>query len=438
MDARAVIARLRQKEIPTAEELSWFAEGLASGAVSDAQAGAFAMAVCLNGLLPEARSALTLAMRDSGDVLTWDLPGPVVDKHSTGGVGDCVSLLLAPALAECGAFVPMISGRGLGHTGGTLDKLEAIPGLSTQVAQDRLAGIVADVGCAIVGATARIAPADKRLYAVRDVTATVESLDLITASILSKKLAASPEALVLDVKIGSGAFMKTTAEARALATSLVETANAAGCPTQALITDMNQPLVPSLGNALEVAEVMRALTGAQRGPATGPIIDITVALGGAVLRQAGLVESVEAGEAQIAATLAEGRAAERFAKMVAAQGGPVGFAEKWQRFLPEAPVILEVTAEHAGYVNAIDGEALGLLVVRLGGGRMIESDRVDLAVGISDLLPLGTKIAKGDVIARIHAAHTDAAQYAMLALRAAVSIAPAAPDLLPLVHERIG
>ena len=435
MDARAVIARLRQKEIPTAEELSWFAEGLASGAVSDAQAGAFAMAVCLNGLPSEARSALTLAMRDSGDVLTWDLPGPVVDKHSTGGVGDCVSLLLAP---ECGAFVPMISGRGLGHTGGTLDKLEAIPGLSTQVAQDRLAGIVADVGCAIVGATARIAPADKRLYAVRDVTATVESLDLITASILSKKLAASPEALVLDVKIGSGAFMKTTAEARALATSLVETANAAGCPTQALITDMNQPLVPSLGNALEVTEVMRALTGAQAGPATGPIIDITVALGGAVFRQAGLVESVEAGEAQIAATLAEGRAAERFAKMVAAQGGPVGFAEKWQRFLPEAPVILEVTAEHAGYVNAIDGEALGLLVVRLGGGRMIESDRVDPAVGISDLLALGTKIAKGDVIARIHAAHTDAAQDAMSALRAAVSIAPAAPDLLPLVHERIG
>ncbi|EEW59040.1 thymidine phosphorylase [Ruegeria sp. TrichCH4B] len=438
MDARAVIARLRQKEIPTAEELSWFAEGLASGAVSDAQAGAFAMAVCLNGLPPEARSALTLAMRDSGDVLTWDLPGPVVDKHSTGGVGDCVSLLLAPALAECGAFVPMISGRGLGHTGGTLDKLEAIPGLSTQVAQDRLARIVADVGCAIAGATARIAPADKRLYAVRDVTATVESLDLITASILSKKLAASPEALVLDVKIGSGAFMKTTEEARALATSLVETANAAGCPTQALITDMNQPLVPSLGNALEVAEVMRALTGAQAEPTTGPIIGITVALGGAVLRQAGLVESVEAGEAQIAATLAEGRAVERFAKMVAAQGGPVGFAEKWQRVLPEAPVIMEVTAEHAGYVNAIDGEALGLLVVRLGGGRMIESDRVDPAVGISDLLALGTKIAKGDVIARIHAAHTDAAQDAMSALRAAVSIAPAAPDLLPLVYERIG
>jgi thymidine phosphorylase len=433
MDARAVIARLRQKHTPSTEELRWFAEGLASGAVSDAQAGAFAMAICLNGLPAAARSDLTLAMRDSGDVLTWDLPGPVVDKHSTGGVGDCVSLLLAPALAECGAYVPMISGRGLGHTGGTLDKLEAIPGLSTEVTQDRLAGIVADVGCAIVGATARIAPADKRLYAVRDVTATVESLDLITASILSKKLAASPEALVLDVKIGSGAFMKTVEEARALATSLVETSKAAGCPTQALITDMNQPLVPALGNALEVAEVVRALTG----QSSGQIIEITVALGGALLQQAGLAPNQEAGETQIAAAIAEGRAAERFARMVAAQGGPSTELETWARALPQAPVCAEVTAEDAGYVAAIDGEALGLLVVRLGGGRMVESDRIDPAVGISDLLPLGAKVAKGDVIARVHAAHAEAAQDAISALRAAVRLAPAAPDLPPLLHERI-
>ncbi|WP_417816720.1 thymidine phosphorylase [Tritonibacter scottomollicae] len=433
MDARAVIAKLRQKQVPSAEDLTWFAQGLAGGEVSDAQAGAFAMAVCLNGLPPAARSALTLAMRDSGDVLTWDLPGPVVDKHSTGGVGDCVSLLLAPALAECGAYVPMISGRGLGHTGGTLDKLEAIPGLSTQVSQDQLSSIVGDVGCAVVGATARIAPADKRLYAVRDVTATVESLDLITASILSKKLAASPHALVLDVKIGSGAFMKTLEEARALATSLVETANAAGCPTQALITDMNQPLVPALGNALEVAEVMRALTG----QAAGPILDITVALGGGLLVQAGLAESIADGEAQIAAVLADGRAADRFARMVTAQGGPIDFAESWETVLPEAPVILEVTAESAGHVAAINGEALGLAVVRLGGGRMVESDRVDPAVGISDLVPLGANLSRGDVIARVHAAHMDAAQEATSALRAAVSIAPAAPGLPPLVHERI-
>lgn len=261
MDARAIIAALRQGKTPSDAEMRWFAEGLANGQVSDAQAGAFAMAVCLQGLDVEARRALTLAMRDSGDVLQWDLDGPVLDKHSTGGVGDCVSLLLAPALAECGAYVPMISGRGLGHTGGTLDKMEAIPGVSTQVSQDALQSMMRDVGCAIVGATAQIAPADKRLYAIRDVTATVESLDLITASILSKKLAAGTDALVLDVKLGSGAFMKTRAEAEALARSLSETANAAGCRTSALITDMNQPLAPALGNALEVAEVMRILTG---------------------------------------------------------------------------------------------------------------------------------------------------------------------------------
>jgi thymidine phosphorylase len=229
MDARSIIAKLRSREEPTGEELRWFAQGLADGTVSDAQAGAFAMAVCMGGLGDAGRAALTLAMRDSGDVLQWNLPGPVIDKHSTGGVGDCVSLLLAPALAEAGGFVPMISGRGLGHTGGTLDKMEAIPGLSTGVTQEKLTQIVADTGCAIVGATARIAPADRRLYAIRDVTGTVESLDLITASILSKKLAVSLDALVLDVKVGSGAFMKDMQDARALATALTETANAAGC-----------------------------------------------------------------------------------------------------------------------------------------------------------------------------------------------------------------
>ena len=261
MDARAIIARLRRKDTPTAAELAWFAAGLASGAVSDAQAGAFAMAVCLNGLGDAGRVALTIAMRDSGQVLTWDLPGPVLDKHSTGGVGDCVSLLLAPALAACGIYVPMISGRGLGHTGGTLDKLEAIPGVRTQVPEARLREIIASTGCAIVGASGQIAPADKRLYGIRDVTATVDSIDLITASILSKKLAAGLQGLVLDVKCGSGAFMKTDADAQALAQALVSTATGAGCPTAAFVTDMDQPLCPALGNAVEVAICMEVLSG---------------------------------------------------------------------------------------------------------------------------------------------------------------------------------
>ena len=435
MDARAIIAALRQGKTPNDAEMRWFAEGLANGQVSDAQAGAFAMAVCLQGLDVEARRALTLAMRDSGDVLHWDLDGPVLDKHSTGGVGDCVSLLLAPALAECGAYVPMISGRGLGHTGGTLDKMEAIPGVSTQVSQDALQSMMRDVGCAIVGATAQIAPADKRLYAIRDVTATVESLDLITASILSKKLAAGTDALVLDVKLGSGAFMKTRAEAEALARSLSETANAAGCRTSALITDMNQPLAPALGNALEVAEVMRILTG--QGGRDSALARLTEVQGGVLLAHGGLALDPEDGAAKIRAAIASGAVADRFARMVAAMGGPADFATTWQSVLPEAPVRRPVLAETAGYVSAIEGEALGLAVVRLGGGRMVESDIVDPAVGLAELAPLGAQLSRGGVIGVVHAADEAAADIAEKSLRAAYTLSQTAPVVPPLIHERI-
>lgn len=434
MDARSIIAKLRRRDVPDAAELRWFAQGLADGGVSDAQAGAFAMAVCMGALGAEGRAALTLAMRDSGDVLTWNLDGPVIDKHSTGGVGDCVSLMLAPALAECGAYVPMISGRGLGHTGGTLDKMEAIPGVTTQVGQERLADIVAQVGAAIVGATAQIAPADKRLYAIRDVTATVESLDLITASILSKKLAASPDALVLDVKVGSGAFMKTVDDAHALATALVETANAAGCRTSAVITDMNQPLARSLGNALEVAEIMRALTSGE----VSLLSQLSSALGGVLLADAGLVGSVDEGRSRIAEIIRDGRAAERFGRMIASVGGPVQFVENWARFLPEANVIQEVGARESGYVTAIDGEALGLAVVALGGGRQVESDEIDPAVGLSDVVRLGAKVQKGAPLAVIHANREDAARQAEATLRQAITLSDTAPDVPPLIHERIG
>ncbi|AZV77728.1 thymidine phosphorylase [Parasedimentitalea marina] len=433
MDARAIIATLRRGDTPTEDQLRWFARGLADDTVSDAQAGAFAMAVCLRGLGPEGRRALTLAMRDSGDVLNWDLDGPVLDKHSTGGVGDCVSLLLAPALAECGAYVPMISGRGLGHTGGTLDKMESIPGVTTQVPQDRLVQIMHEAGCAIVSATAQIAPADKRLYAIRDVTSTVESLDLITASILSKKLAASPDGLVLDVKLGSGAFMKTIDEARALASSLSQTANAAGCKTSAVITDMNQPLAPALGNALEVAEVMKALTGVTQGPLT----EITAVLGGILLADAGLAATEQDGADRMTAALSGGQVAERFGRMIAAVGGPAKFVDTWQRFLPEATVIQEITAKQAGYVTAIDGEALGLAVVSLGGGRMVESDLVNPAVGLSGLIRLGARVEKGTPIAVVHAAREDAARMAEATVHAAITIAPQAVDLPDLIHERI-
>lgn len=432
MDARAIIAHLRRGKTPSREELAWFAKGLADGTVSDAQAGAFAMGVCLRGLSEEGRVALTLAMRDSGDRMAWELPGPVLDKHSTGGVGDCVSLVLAPALAACGAYVPMISGRGLGHTGGTLDKMEAIPGLSTSLTEERFKEVVADVGCAIVSATAEIAPADKRLYAIRDVTATVESLDLITASILSKKLAAGLEGLVLDVKVGSGAFMKSVEEAQALADSLVSTANLAGCPTSAVISDMNQPLAASLGNALEVAECMKVLCG-QNG---GPLAELSVSLGGVLLANAGLAADVEEGVARMLDTLSSGKAAEIFGRMVAAMGGPIRFTEEWQRFLPEASIIREIKAPQAGIVQAIDGEALGLAVVGLGGGRQVESDVINPAVGFSDVVRLGDTVQAGQPLLRLNAAREDAAAAAEVAVRKAIVIGEGMPDIPPLVHER--
>lgn len=428
------MAKLRHGEPLVAEDLSWVAAALADGRLSDAQAGAFAMGVCRNGLSEAGRVALTRAMCASGHVLTWDLDKPVLDKHSTGGVGDCVSLVLAPALAACGAYVPMISGRGLGHTGGTLDKLEAIPGVGVMLDEARLRAVVSHVGCAIVGATGDIAPADKRLYAVRDVTATVDSLDLITASILSKKLAAGLEGLVLDVKVGSGAFMKDIGAARDLAQALVGTANAAGCPTQALISDMSQPLVPSLGNALEVAEVMRVLGGEEQGP----IVELCAALGGVLLAGAGLAKDASDGAAKITAAIADGRAAERFGAMIAALGGPVHFVEDWRRFLPEATVMREVTAPESGIVQFIDGEALGLVVVALGGGRVVESDPVDPAVGLSNVVRLGARVEKGQPLAVVHASRPMQADRAVTEVRAAIKLGDAPVSEPALIVERIG
>lgn len=432
MDARAIIAQIRRAGTPSDAELAWFTNGLATGDVTDAQAGAFAMAVCLNGLSDGGRVALTKGMRDSGTVMTWDLPGAVLDKHSTGGVGDPVSLILAPALAACGVFVPMVSGRGLGHTGGTLDKLDAIPGLSCDQSNAAFRKITRDVGCAIVSATGEIAPADKRLYAIRDVTATVESVDLICASILSKKLAAGLDGLVLDVKAGSGAFMKSVPEATALARALTETANGAGTATAAFITDMSQPLAPSLGNELEVAVCLDVLSGNRA--AAPRLHDLTVALCGRVLALAGHAEG-EA-EERVQAAIASGHAMDRFAAMVHAMGGPPDIAEDWHTHLPKAPVVGDIPAPTAGWITSIDGEALGQTVVHLGGGRKVETDRIDPRVGLSQVLPLGCKVAKGDPLATVHAATEADAQAAAKRVLSAITIG-AAPDLPDLIIERI-
>jgi thymidine phosphorylase len=432
MDARAIIETLRTGGEPTQAQLNWFAAGLANGAVSDAQAGAFAMAVCLRGLSEEARVALTLAMRDSGDVLNWSLDAPVVDKHSTGGIGDCVSLLLAPMLAAVGAPNPMISGRGLGHTGGTLDKLEAIPGVSTDVSEADFRRMIDKTGAAIVSASKKIAPADKRLYAIRDVTGTVESVDLITASILSKKLAAGLDALVLDVKCGSGAFMANADDARVLANALVKTSNGAGCATVALITDMDQPLATSAGNALEIGEIMEALTE----PKNSRLVDLTLALGAELLVLAGVDTAREVAAVKLRDVLQSGAAAQKFDAMIADLGGPEKFSEDWRPRLPEANVIREIASPSAGILNAIDGHAIGMAVVHLGGGRMRDGDRIEPSVGYSDMMGLGAEVSKGQPLARLHAANEKAANQAERAYLSAIGIGDA-KEAQPLVIDRI-
>ena len=432
MDARQIIEKVRDGTEPTQAELNWFARGLAEGGVTDAQAGAFAMAALLKGLSEEGRVALTLAMRDSGDVLKWSLGKPVVDKHSTGGIGDCVSLLLAPMLAAVGVPVPMISGRGLGHTGGTLDKMEAIPGVSTDIDEKGFRRMVDKVGCAIVSASSRIAPADKRLYAIRDVTGTVESVDLITASILSKKLAAGLDALILDVKCGSGAFMTTEDDARRLAEALVATANGAGCRTAALITDMSQPLCPAAGNALEVAVVMEALTA----PKNSRLVELTLALGAEVMVLAGLDTAPEVAAVKLRDALTSGEAAKKFDALVAALGGPSSFSEDWRARLPEANVIREIPAPKAGVIAALDGHRIGMGVVHMGGGRMKGGDRIESSVGYSDMAPLGTEVARGAPVARLNAATAKAADLAERAYLDALTIADSATPA-PLMLGRV-
>lgn len=435
MEAREILAKLRDG-LPLSEvEIFWIAQGLARGDLSDAQAGAFAMAVCTKGISPANRVQLTHAMCQSGEVLKWDLNGPVLDKHSTGGVGDPISLMLAPALAACGAYVPMISGRGLGHTGGTLDKMEAIPGYRTQVSVETMQEVVGDIGCAILGATTDIAPADKRLYAVRDVTATVESIDLITASILSKKLAEGLEALVLDVKTGSGAFMAKREDAVKLAQSLVDTAQGAGCMCSALITDMSQPAARSAGNALEVIEIMDALTGAGAGTA---LHRLTVALGGEVLALGGLAADAADGESRIDRALMSGQAAERFGEMVAALGGPFDFVDRWRDRLPAAGVVVDVFPVEAGFVTAINTRALGMAVVHLGGGRQVETDRIDPGVGLSDIARIGHRVDNARPLVRIHAADEADAQVLTEDIRKAFQIGDASIPAPELILDRIG
>jgi len=429
-----IIRRKRDGEALSADDIRRFVAGLTDGRVSDAQTGAFAMAVFLNDMDADERVALTLAMRDSGKVLSWpDLNGPVVDKHSTGGIGDNVSLMLAPMLAAAGCHVPMISGRGLGHAGGTLDKLESIPGYDCYPDSAVFRRTVAEIGCAIVGQTADLAPADGALYRVRDVTATVENLSLIVASILSKKLAAGLEALVLDVKAGNGAFMADPDAARRLALAMVEVANGAGTRTAALVTDMNEPLATAAGNAVEIRNAVDFLTGEQRDPR---LLEIVLSLGETLLVLAGMERDAPASRLRLQWTLDSGAAVERFGRMVTALGGPHDLVECLASYLPVAPVIRDVLAGDEGYVSAIDLRELGMTVVGLGGGRARAEDGIDHAVGFDRLRGLGEAVTANTPLARIHARTETAADAAAERLRAAYALGES-PRREPLVAERL-
>jgi thymidine phosphorylase len=433
MIPQEIIKAKRDGGALAAADISSFIQALADGRLSEGQIAAFAMAVWFNGMNPSETVALTLAMRDSGDVMAWpDIGRLVTDKHSTGGVGDNVSLMLAPIVAACGGVVPMISGRGLGHTGGTLDKLESIPGYNILPSAERFADIVRDVGCAIIGQTGEIAPADKRLYAIRDVTATVDSVPLITASILSKKLAAGLGSLIMDVKVGNGAFMQTIDEARILARSIVDVAGNAGVRTSALITDMNQPLADCAGNALEIASAMEFLEGSSSGTRLHKVVTVFAAH---MLVNAGLAPTLEQGTERVGEALASGAALDRFGRMVHALGGPSDFVESWRTQLPSAPVIAPITAERDGCVAAYATREIGMAVIALGGGRLHPDDVIDHRTGFSAILPIGSSVKKGQPIAFVHAADHAAAERGAWHYASAVTIADARPDGQPVILE---
>ncbi|MDO9417846.1 thymidine phosphorylase [Pararhizobium sp.] len=435
MMAQDIIRRKRDGEPLGPDDIGTFVRGLTDGSISGEQVAAFAMAVWFRGMDRPETVALTLAMRDSGAVLDWSgIDRPIADKHSTGGVGDNVSLMLAPIAAACGLAVPMISGRGLGHTGGTLDKLQSIPGYTLQPDAALFRKTVIDAGCAIIGQTADLAPADRRLYAIRDVTATVDSVPLITASILSKKLAAGLQSLVLDIKLGSGAFMTSLEDATALARSLVDVANGAGVLTTGLITDMNEPLADAVGNALEIDNCIAFLRGEKAGSRLEAVV---ISFAAEMLMTSGLVSNLVEAQTRARAVLAGGQAADTFGRMVHLLGGPADFMERSRAYLAKAPVTLPVLAERAGYLSRVDALEIGMAVIKLGGGRWLASDTIDHRVGFDALLPLGTRVEKGDRIATVHASGDDQAEMASARLAALYTISEEAPAERAVILDRI-
>jgi len=430
-----IISRKRDSGELSPDEIDFFVAGLSDSSIPAEQVSALAMAICLNGMSFEEAARLTLGMANSGTVLAWseeNLDGPVVDKHSTGGVGDKVSFLLAPIAAACGCFVPMISGRGLGHTGGTTDKIECIPGYQSMPDFDLFRKVVKSVGCAIIGQTNELAPADKRFYAIRDVTSTVESVPLITASILSKKIAAGLDGLVMDVKVGSGAFMPNTERATKLANSIIGTAATAGLNTHALLTDMNEVLGDTAGNAVEIAESVRYLRNEHR---ESRLDQVTMGLCAEMLLVTAMETDRNDALARVNTAVTSGHAAEKFDQMVAAMGGPTDFVGTYERHLPVAPVIRPVFAEGTGVLAKVDAHAIGNAIIELGGGRHTLGEKLDLAVGFTDIAHIGDTIDAEVPLATIHAASDEQAREAAMLFRAACDITEASVPARDVICE---
>ncbi|MBL4680009.1 MAG: thymidine phosphorylase [Pseudomonadales bacterium] len=424
------------------EEIEAFVSGITDGSLSEGQIAAFAMATFFTDMEPQECISLTKAMKNSGDTLQWqslDLPGPVADKHSSGGVGDKASLMLGPMLASCGVFVPMISGRGLGHTGGTLDKLDSIPGYNTLPNNAKFQDVVKSVGCAIVGQTANLAPADKRFYAIRDVTGTVESLPLITASILSKKLSAGLDCLVMDVKTGNGAFANTMERATDLAQRIVSVAGGMGLPTTVLITDMSEVLGPNAGNALEIMETINYLKGTFRDPR---LHEVVISLGAELLLLAGTVSTNKEGRDQLNQSLDSGAATERFSKMVSELGGPNDLLEATTKYLPAAQIICPIFPHESGIISEIDVRSVGNTIIELGGGRRVATDTIDFSVGLSEIRGLGDKVDPQTPIAMVHARNQTEADIAIKRVQTAFSLTDSllteqAPKQKSVIIEKI-
>lgn len=434
MFPQEIIRKKRNKMALSHEEINFFIQGLVKGDIADSQVAALTMAIFLNGFSRQETIDLTLSMRDSGDVLHWNLPGPVIDKHSTGGVGDKVSLMLAPILAACGGYVPMIAGRGLGHTGGTLDKLDSIPGYNTHADNFLFKDTVQKIGCAISGQTENLAPADKKIYAIRDVCGTVESIPLITASILAKKLAAGLEYLVMDLKCGKGAFMENETSALDLAGTIVEVANGAGTKTSAVITDMNQVLGKSVGNAVEVREAVEYLQNINVDKRLDIVNRVLCA---ELLLSSGLCATKVQAENKISEVLENGKALEKFEQMVFSLGGPIDFVEKINHYLPRAAIIRPVFPKEHGYVTAMDVREIGLLITGLKGARTHPDQKLDYAVGLSGFCQIGSYVDAQTPLAMVHAQSEEQFEYAASNLQNLIEIGGemfSTPVILGEVH----